>query len=561
MIRSGLRVFSRWSSTFHGHLAPKDDVPIVRRMQDVDTDFDTVVGSSRESRFDPDTLEGKSPAPGMFYLPDELATTVQSFTKHWDPQQLRQQVSALYKGLANGKAHEYAQESIDVEANILGTFLQNYASVSNVLAETCKRMPDFKPKRMLDVGYGPATGVLAASTVFPSLERKVAVIFGHPRMERRARQLLRAVEEDLPEEQHTVIKDEMPGPTSVVRYDLIVATHQLYNTSPDGKDIVDSHAQRLINLLSPGGVLIFVERGDPLGFESIARARQVLIRPENNQTSKWVIRKTPAPESASYGIRVVAPCTHHKQCPLQAGLETRIALKNPASSNWCRFSQNVHRPRFTMELKKGQYLSQPWDPNLDEQYGRGKGGKSLAGKGRPFGSANEMATFSYLVIERAAKLDVDEAESTSTLPRVMKHPLKRHKHVLMEVCAPSGNIEHWTVARSQGKQAYHDARKASAGDLWALGAKSVQERGGLKNFSDKQLKTSNYSSGESTKSQDIWNVEKPSIEEVDEPSLVDALSEFYPEDPEDGLSSGRADKIMSKRRQKRFSKKWNRSAH
>lgn len=557
MIKRGLRVGCRWSSNFHGYLAPNDDVPIIKRSQDVDTDPHTVVEATPEARFDAATLEGKSPAPGMLYLPDGLAETVQTFTRHWDPQYLRQKVSALYKGLANGQPHEFTQESIDVETNILGTFLQNYASVSNALGEVQKRMKDFKPTRMLDVGYGPATGVLAASAVFPSLDRKVAVIFGHPRMKRRARELLDVLEEGLTEEQQTNIKDSMPGANSVLEYDLIVSTHQLYHSGPDGKDIVDSHAQRLVNLLSPGGVLVFVERGDPLGFESIARARQVLIRPENSQSTKWAIRKTPAPESATIGIRVVAPCLHHDQCPLQAGLENRQAMKSPASSNWCRFTQNVHRPRFTMELKKGQYLSQPWDSTVNEQYGRGKGGKSLAGKGRPFGTANETATFSYLAIERASKLKEDEPAVEASGSRILKHPLKRHKHVVMEVCAPSGNIEHWTVARSQGKQAYHDARKASSGDIWMLGAKSVQERGGLKKVGhpDAELE------GSDKKPVDLWTVEKPSIEEVDEPSLVDVLSQY---DPETGLESGaiqtgRADKVMSKRKQKRFSKKWNRT--
>ncbi|PRT55579.1 37S ribosomal protein S22, mitochondrial [Wickerhamiella sorbophila] len=559
MIRRGLRVGCRWSSNFHGYLAPNDDVPIIKRSQDVDTDGQSVVEETRESRFDLATLEGKSPSPGMLYLPDDLADTVQTFTKHWDPQYLRQKVSALYKGLANGQAHTFAQESIDVETNILGTFLQSYASISNALLEVQKRLKDFNPKRILDVGYGPGTGVLAASAIFPSLERKVAVIFGHPRMERRAKQLLRVLEEDLLEEQHTNIKDEMPGANSVLDYDLIISTHQLYHSGPDGKDIVDSHAQRLINLLSPGGVLLFVERGDPLGFESIARARQVLIRPENQsqQPSKWALRKTPAPESAIFGVRVVAPCVHHKQCPLQVGLENRQAMKNPASANWCRFNQNVHRPRFTMELKKGQYLSQPWDPSVDEEYGRGRGGKALAGKGRPFGSANESATFSYLAIERATKVCEDEPAPEAPGPRILKHPLKRHKHVLMEVCAPSGNIEHWTVARSQGKQAYHDARKANGGDIWMLGAKSVQQRGGLKKSGKSDLELEENG----TKPVDVWNVKKESIEEVDEPSLVDALSQF---DPETELASGdiqtgRADKVMSKRKQKRFSKKWNRA--
>ena len=58
------------------------------------------------------------------------------------------------------------------------------------------------------------------------------------------------------------------------------------------------------------------------------------------------------------------------------------------------------------------------------------------------------------------------------LPRVLAPPLKRHRHVVLDVCTPAAALERWTVPKSLGRQAYRDARKAQWGDLWALGAKT-----------------------------------------------------------------------------------------
>lgn len=50
--------------------------------------------------------------------------------------------------------------------------------------------------------------------------------------------------------------------------------------------------------------------------------------------------------------------------------------------------------------------------------------------------------------------------------------MKRHGHVIIDLCTPSGKLERWTVPRSFSKQAFRDARKSRWGDLWAMGAKT-----------------------------------------------------------------------------------------
>ena len=44
---------------------------------------------------------------------------------------------------------------------------------------------------------------------------------------------------------------------------------------------VDDNIHMVLPLLAPGGHLVLIERGNSVGFETIARARQIMIRPES----------------------------------------------------------------------------------------------------------------------------------------------------------------------------------------------------------------------------------------------------------------------------------------
>lgn len=51
-------------------------------------------------------------------------------------------------------------------------------------------------------------------------------------------------------------------------------------------------------------------------------------------------------------------------------------------------------------------------------------------------------------------------------PRLIRPPLKKGGHVTLDACCPSGDLLRFTVAKSAGRQAYQDARKARHGDLY-----------------------------------------------------------------------------------------------
>ena len=68
----------------------------------------------------------------------------------------------------------------------------------------------------------------------------------------------------------------------------------------------------LVELLHPGGVMIFAEEGTRWGFHLTRCARSLVLRME--QTT----------QQAS----ILAPCTHHQECPLKGNKKC-----------WCHFAQ------------------------------------------------------------------------------------------------------------------------------------------------------------------------------------------------------------------------------
>ena len=117
------------------------------------------------------------------------------------------------------------------------------------------------------------------------------------------------------------------------------------------------------------------------------------------------------------------------------------------NGGWCHFTQRLQPTQFQRELSDFSHLGY-----VD-------------------------CKFSYLIIRKKPRPTLSEAsnqdttllsleEKSFTWSRIARAPLKRHGHVVLDVCAPSGNLERFTVSKKYGKQIYYDARKSEWGDLW-----------------------------------------------------------------------------------------------
>ncbi|KAI1343473.1 Rsm22-domain-containing protein [Xylariaceae sp. FL0016] len=253
------------------------------------------------------------------------------------------------------------------------------------------------------------------------------------------------------------------GETPLARkqFDIIICSHQLMPLKEGykRKELLDN----LWEMLSPeGGILIFLEKGHPRGFEAVADVRSRLL-------NEFIVAPSsdPRPEPIEPENRrereqgmIVAPCTNHKQCPMYLTPGLNLGRKD-----FCHFSQRFTRPPFLQKVLGATHrnhediefsfvaIQRGIQPGLEKmvvpEQGKNAADNAFAGY------ANSA-----------------EAPDPLSLPRNILPPLKRRGHVTLDLCTPDATIERWTVPRSFSKQAYHDARKARWGDLWALGAKT-----------------------------------------------------------------------------------------
>ena len=578
-----------------------------------------------EARLDDRTLQGRIDH-SVTMLPPEIAKTIQNnILSTTIPAKLRERVVSVYQNLQKNQIQQAPLSELDCNAHIAGLFLQDYSHVKQVLGELRHRVghDNFNPRKVLDIGYGPATGIVALNEIMGPTwvpEEKDAYIVGRKNneMKKRAKIILSrqvnenfstaemeenqvAEEKDFEEKEYvgpidarriqvrTKLRDSMPVTKS---YDLIIVHHSLLTREYNFPNDVDENMRMILKLLAPKGHLVLVERGNSVGFETIARARQLMIRPENfphelgkiprpyvkgssgkpqhlkkedNMISeddiefeKEMLAKLdleeareqgvsleteldekfgkidndemkfdeendpnfevldveaaaePSFDKIDYHLKVIAPCPHHRKCPLQLGDPKYYKIPSHKHRlNFCSFSKIMERPDYTMELKKGKKLAVKWDKNSIDGIGTLRRGelKKLGGKGRPGGRDTEDGSYSYLIVERSDN-NAESIEHISNLrdyssndnspidkddinnwPRIIRTPDKLKKNVRLTVCSHEGNVETWQIPQSLGKQTYHDARKVRLGDLWALDKKTSTKRQPISNEVKSKLDT------------------------------------------------------------------------
>lgn len=287
---------------------PED--PIISNFRNPDGSF--IRGNSaEEARLHPLTLEGRVDH-SVVKLPSTISKAIdEKILSLRIPSQLKERAAEIYQSLDKDQIQKAPVSALDSDAHIAALFLQDYANVKKVLLELKKRVGEdkFSPESVLDIGYGPATGMIALNEIMgerfkPSVKDAYVIGRRNNEMKKRAKLLLsqqpcEAIEEpkektnmeDKPEEDdllgridtrkiniQTHVRDSL---ASTKRYDLIIINQALLTREHSFPRDIDLNLDMVLPLLNPNGHLVLVERGNPLGFEIIARARQVMLRPEN----------------------------------------------------------------------------------------------------------------------------------------------------------------------------------------------------------------------------------------------------------------------------------------
>lgn len=293
----------------------------------------------------------------------------------------------------------------------------------------------------------------------------------------------------------TYSPESTPGPQAKKLYDLIICTngllplHEFY----ERRVLIDN----LWSHLNPkGGVVLFIEKGTPMGFEAIAGARSTILKNKIADTGPAFQPTYTGDSSASQKITketsaIIAPCTNHEQCPMFLTGHTDGTQRK----DYCRFSQRYERPSYLQKLMK---MGKKNHEDLEYSYLAVRRGIDHRRDARNHISP-DPEEFKQKEVDSDLGSPIDSPYTmgqlrnySMTLPRVILRPIKRQGHVTLDLCTPQGNIERWTVPRSYNKLAYRDARKSSWGDLWALGAKTKCPRnikiGGKENKVKSKLK-------------------------------------------------------------------------
>lgn len=525
----------RWNSSFTSEVLQGFDVSAYRN-----SDGELRHGNNaREARLQPQTLEGRANR-SVIELNSEVSKAINDhiLSQHI-PNNVRRVAMNYFKELQEKNSiHRPCKTPMEVDSHIASVFLQNYGAIYQSLSELKKRVPDFRPRKILDVGFGPATGIVAFNDLMgpdykPDL--KDAVIFGHLDMQKRAKIILSRqfneisdLEESIYSEEQNI--DEIPKDEDLVgqvmtkkikiatnlrsttpsaqQYDLIIVTHQLLKSREKFNTQIDENITHFLSILAPGGHLVIIERGNPIGYETIAKARQIMLRPENfpeevgkiprpwmkgalsnmfrENSNEYNVRES-GEFKPNYYLKEIAPYPHHAKDVLQTGKPIYYEFKEGKNLKFINFQKMVKRPKFTIELKRGKLLSASWERENQRFL-------DLRGSGRREANDYEIINYCYLIMERS-KCDEETINSIEkqrenqgnkekfqigsegdgtplTWPRIIKEPIKRKGHVILDLMAPSGHIEKWTIPKSFSKEIYHDARKAEKGDLWPLGAKT-----------------------------------------------------------------------------------------
>ncbi|KAL3298354.1 37s ribosomal protein rsm22 [Colletotrichum asianum] len=385
---------------------------------------------------------------------------------------------------------------IDADA-FISTFLPpTYASAMASLVEVRKRLGtewmrklfergNGEGPRILDVGAGGA-GLLAWQDIiraeWEAMQSrgevsgrgppgKQSVVIGAEKLRERISKFLQNTSflPRLPDYLHSVDQQEQhidanetPQPRKM--FDVIIASHLLL-------PVKEGHRRKAIlnqiwSLLNPeGGVLIVLEKGQPSGFEAVAEVRdrllqEFLIPPGGEELKPEEQDLDPSFERVKEHGMIIAPCTNHKSCPMYL-----VPGRSKGRKDYCHFTQRFVRPPFLQRIMGATHRNHD-----DVQFSYVAIQRGTTAKSGPL--AGDKATTRAL----EGYEDAETAPDMLSLPRQILPPIKRRGHVTLDVCTPSAKIERWTIPKSFSKQAYHDARKAKWGDLWALGAKTRLQR-------------------------------------------------------------------------------------
>lgn len=171
-----------------------------------------------------------------------------------------------------------------------------YACTHAVFTELQKRLPDFKPKSVLDFGSGPGTASWVAKDFYDQSLDKYRVVEPSQSMVDAAEVVLEGFPGLSMRRNITDLSRDIDAGN---KYDLVVVSYVFSDITNDFERVATTSA--LWELLSEDGCLVIVDRGSPWGSHHVRSARQ------------FVLDLVAEDADGKEGVRIVAPCPHHDE--------------------------------------------------------------------------------------------------------------------------------------------------------------------------------------------------------------------------------------------------------
>ncbi|KAG8966561.1 37S ribosomal protein S22 [Tulasnella sp. 419] len=473
--------------------------------------------------------ERKSPAaafgsgrPRQLHLPVELEDSIRDLVNNSDKHQLRSDAKRLFlhprassddklywKNVMpthSSKKQERIMGKRDGMAFMSTVMPAQFAAIRAVLnAAKMKLEPDWMIEEVMDFGSKTGNGFWASRSIFGDLKR-------YQGLEHRTG--FTAIAKTLSSDHtSTELKFEQSfekrvqgksSPSKVLA--LCAFTLSELKTEVERKQI-------LRQLWDTGAeYIVVIDHGTKDGFKLVGDARQYLLR-KGQKELDGSQNAEQQPNELS-GAHVVAPCPHDSACPLHSLMmfqdgkkPTRLAkLSKMGPTSFCHFSQRVQRPDFVrltkhanksyedvlysyVVIRRGSrptvdtsYFTKdsPDERSVAERMRIGAVGTEEAHtqllKDSPNIGSQSSGVYHFehpdqpLATPEMGPIRNEDIEGmrkeSYTWPRVIYPPLKRSGHIILDSCTQDGNISRLTIPKSQGKQPFYDARKASWGDIF-----------------------------------------------------------------------------------------------
>ncbi|RKP36007.1 mitochondrial small ribosomal subunit Rsm22-domain-containing protein, partial [Dimargaris cristalligena] len=348
--------------------------------------------------------------------------------------------------------HILAYGDRETNAYLAVRFVPTFGVLANLFTELRTRLPQFEPRTMLDFGTGPGTAFWAAHHAWgaspasasqskPSTSKGVQEGLGIDISE----SMLQAAEGIYAD--HSNPESEMAHEASPIprlefqryltygeqgrTYDMVVSAFTL---SELPSDVIRQNTLETL-WAKTNDILVLVDRGTTAGFKMMHEAREHFIKLAQKEAGSSVA-----------GCHIVAPCPHERACPLIG------------TTSWCHFSQQIQRPRFMMNVKKGK------DNTEDVQYTYlilRRGPRPSATPSSPSSTASTST-----VPQRLTLPDTEFESSAYEWSRMVFPPLKRGGHIITDSCTEQGQIIRRTFTKNDGRgDVWKDVRKIMWGDL------------------------------------------------------------------------------------------------